>query len=123
MGMTAAERQARQRQKRKAEIQALRDQLAQAHEQIAGLTAENERPKTAEPAKSEDHLRHKDGLLISSLRDRVLRGELVEMRLGSRSFFIARSMMEEAYRIRDRHQFGAITEADAVEVLERIAAA
>ena len=77
----------------------------------------------AEPAKSKDHLRHEDGLLMTSLRDRVLRGELVKMQLGSRSFFIARNMMEEAYRIRDRHQFGALTEAEAVEALERIAAA
>ncbi len=80
MGMTAAERQARQRQRRKAEdqdrrdqlvqareqvaaimaenerlkaeIQGLRDELTQAHEQIAALTAEIEQLKTAEPIKS-----------------------------------------------------------------------
>ena len=99
------------------------DELIQAHEQIAALTAEIEQLKTAEPTKSRTHPRHEDGLLMASLRDRVLRGELVEMRFGSHSFFIARDMMEEAYRIRDRHQFGAMTEADAVEALERIAAA
>ena len=121
--MSAAERQARQRQKCKAEIQALRDQLAQAHEQIAALTAEVERLKAAKPTRSRSHPRHENGSLRPSPHDRVSHGELVQMHLASRSFFIARDMMEEAYRIRDRHQFGAITEAEAIEALERIAAA
>ena len=123
MGMSAAERQARQRQRRKAEIQGLRDELAQAHEQIAALTVEIERLKTAKPTKSMEHPCREDTPLMSARRQRVLRGELVEMRLGARSFFIAQAMMEEAYRIRDRHQFGALTEADTFEALERIATA
>ena len=149
--MSAAERQARQRQRRKAEdqdrrdqlaqareqiaalvaenerlkaeIHDLRDELAQAHEQIAALTAEIEQLKTAEPTKSRAHPHHEDGLLMASLRDRVLRGELVEMQLGSRSFFIARDLMDEAYKIRDRYKAGALTEAEAFEALGRIAAA
>ena len=154
MGMSAAERQARQRQRRKAEdqdrrdqlmqareqvatlmvenerlkaeIQSLCDELAQAREQIAVLTAENERPKTAEPTRSRTHPRHEDELLMASLRDRVSRGELVEMRLGvhqTRSFFITQGMMDTAYKIKEQLELGALKEADAFEALQRIAVA
>ena len=110
----------------KAEIQSLRDELAQAREQIAVLTAENERPKTAEPTRSRNHPRHEDELLMASLRDRVSRGELVEMRLGvhqTRSFFITQGMMDTAYKIKKQLERGALKEADAFEALQRIAVA
>ena len=96
------------------------DELIQAHEQIAALTAENERLKTAEPARSRIHPHHEG---IPSPRERVLSGELVEMRLESRPFFIPRDMMNVAYRIRDRYKARALTKAEAFEALERIAAA
>ncbi len=96
------------------------DELIQAHEQIAALTAENERLKTAEPARSRIHPHHEG---IPSQHERVLRGELVEMRLESRSFFIAQGMMDVAYRIKEQLELGALTKAEAFETLERIAAA
>ena len=96
------------------------DELTQAHEQIAALTAEDERLKTVQPAKSRSHPYHEG---IPSPRERVLRGQLVEMRLESRPFFITRDMMNMAYRIRDRYKARALTKAEAFEALERIAAA
>jgi len=96
------------------------NELTQAHERIATLAAEGEQPKTAEPARRRSRPYHES---IPSPRERVLSGELVEMRLESRPFFIPRDMMNVAYRIRDRYKARALTRAGAFEALERIAAA
>src|SRR3712207_3932259 len=96
------------------------NELTQAHERIAALAAEGEQPKTAEPTRRRSRP-YREG--IPSQHERVLRGELVEMRLGSRSFFIAQGMMDVAYRIKEQLELGALTKAEAFETLERIAAA
>ncbi len=107
-----------------AELQRLQpNELTQAHERIAALTAENERPKMAEPTRSKSHPRHKDRFLTPLPYERVVHGELVEMQLRSRSFFIPRDMMDAAYRIKEQLELGALAEADAFEALQRIAVA
>jgi len=107
-----------------AELQRLQpNELIQAHERIAAPMAGNEWPKMAEPTKSRNHPRHEDRVLTPSPYERVLRGELVEMQLRSRSFFIPRDMMDTAYRIKEQLELRALKEADAFEALQRIAVA